>query len=235
MSAFAFSGGGPTAPVAGMEAWYDAADTGTLTVVSNRISQWDDKSGNGYDLTQGTSGDRPYYDGTPRSINGIICLETTGSAEYMESSLSMSDRTSTHFFVGLLDAFDRGPFGSVGGSGGFGVQVYSTSNLGIRAVKEGVTFLSGSTYMMPAAGTPFIFCVRLSATAWDASVGGMTSASLADSESFTASRTFRIGAENSLTVPWDGLIGEYLNYSTTLSDADMYETLSYLTNKWLAP
>jgi hypothetical protein len=37
----------PTEPVTGMLAWYDAADTATLTIVSNKVSQWNDKSGNG--------------------------------------------------------------------------------------------------------------------------------------------------------------------------------------------
>lgn len=49
--------------------WYDAEDTATITLVSGDVSQWDDKSGNGYHATQTTSGDRPDYG--INTLNGV--------------------------------------------------------------------------------------------------------------------------------------------------------------------
>jgi len=49
--------------------WYDAADTGTITTVSGDVSQWDDKSGNGYNATQATAADRPDY--AVATLNGV--------------------------------------------------------------------------------------------------------------------------------------------------------------------
>jgi hypothetical protein len=39
--------------------WLDAADASTVTTVSSAVSQWNDKSGNGRNFTQSTSGNRP--------------------------------------------------------------------------------------------------------------------------------------------------------------------------------
>ena len=40
-------------------AWYDAADASTITLNGSNVSQWDDKSGNGYHATQGTASLQP--------------------------------------------------------------------------------------------------------------------------------------------------------------------------------
>jgi hypothetical protein len=39
--------------------WLDAADASTITEVSGVVSQWNDKSGNGRNVSQGTAGARP--------------------------------------------------------------------------------------------------------------------------------------------------------------------------------
>jgi len=41
--------------------WLDAADASTVTTVSGAVSQWNDKSGNGLNTTQGTANNRPSY------------------------------------------------------------------------------------------------------------------------------------------------------------------------------
>jgi len=43
----------------GMIAWYDALDGSTLTVVGVNVLQWDDKSGNGYHVTQSQGARQP--------------------------------------------------------------------------------------------------------------------------------------------------------------------------------
>lgn len=48
--------------------WIDFADSSSITTVSGLISQANDKSGNGYHLAQGTSGNRPGY--TAAGLNG---------------------------------------------------------------------------------------------------------------------------------------------------------------------
>jgi len=43
----------------GLVSWYDASDDSSITTIGGRVSQWSDKSGNGWHLTQSTSTLRP--------------------------------------------------------------------------------------------------------------------------------------------------------------------------------
>ena len=47
------------ASIANLKAWYDASDTATISLSGSAVTQWNDKSGNSYNLTQGTAARRP--------------------------------------------------------------------------------------------------------------------------------------------------------------------------------
>lgn len=51
----------PFAPsdITGLKAWYDASDTASISLSGSAVTQWNDKSGNAFHLTQGTSTYRP--------------------------------------------------------------------------------------------------------------------------------------------------------------------------------
>jgi hypothetical protein len=49
--------------------WLDAADATTFTTSGGVISQWNDKSGRGYNVTQGTSSNQPTYSTSMVSLN----------------------------------------------------------------------------------------------------------------------------------------------------------------------
>jgi hypothetical protein len=228
----AAGGGGtpiPSQPVTGAAAWYDASIESSLTIVSNRVSQWDDLSGNGRHLTQGTAADRPAYDAAPRMINSIVCPEFTPSNEFMDSALDMGDRTSTHFLVLYPDAISTEftPIGSTGGTGGL---EFHYSNTHVRIAKGGIAYLF-DVPMLPSAATTWIFCVRMEAATITVTSGGVVRSG-ADATALTAGRTLRMGTDQSGTLPFDGLIGEYVAYTTVLSDADIYTNFVYLINKW---
>ena len=72
------------ASIANLKAWYDASDTGTITVSGTAVTQWNDKSGNGYNLTQGTAGKRP-LSGT-RTQNGKNAIEYDGADDVLAAS-----------------------------------------------------------------------------------------------------------------------------------------------------
>lgn len=64
------------ASVPGLAAWFDAADIATITESSGAVSQWNDKSGNNYHLTQGTGASQP---GTGSATqNGLNVLTFDG-------------------------------------------------------------------------------------------------------------------------------------------------------------
>ena len=74
----------PTSPVAGYKAWYDASDTATITVSGSAVTQWNDKSGNGYNLTQSTAAYRP-LSGT-RTLNSKNVIDFDGSNDSLQAA-----------------------------------------------------------------------------------------------------------------------------------------------------
>jgi hypothetical protein len=73
--------------------WLDAADATTVTTVSGAVSQWNDKSGNGRNATQGTAGNRPVYQASAQ--NGLNAVRFTAASSH---SLS-AGTTSTWDFL----------------------------------------------------------------------------------------------------------------------------------------
>ena len=57
--------------LAGLQLWLDATDSSTVTVATG-VSQWDDKSGNNYNATQGTATEQPAYTtGVQVTLDGV--------------------------------------------------------------------------------------------------------------------------------------------------------------------
>ena len=81
--------------------WLDAADTGTVTLASGAVSQWNDKSGNGRHFTQAAAANRPTLETSVqnglqavRFINGPGLLSTVQwlenlSFEYAGNQISL--------------------------------------------------------------------------------------------------------------------------------------------------
>lgn len=78
--------------------WLDAADSSSMTLISNAVSQWNDKSGNSRHASQSTSGSRPTFSATAaNSLPGIVF---NGSSSFLQSSLgNYSLITRSVYFV----------------------------------------------------------------------------------------------------------------------------------------
>jgi hypothetical protein len=57
--------------------WLDAADASTVTTVSGAVSQWNDKSGNGRNVTQATAGSRPALTANGLNSRAVITFDGT--------------------------------------------------------------------------------------------------------------------------------------------------------------
>jgi hypothetical protein len=66
--------------VSGLALWLDAADTTTITQSGGNVSQWNDKSGNGYNFAQGTSANQPTY--SPSTPTNGVYFTTDLSTNY---------------------------------------------------------------------------------------------------------------------------------------------------------
>jgi hypothetical protein len=66
--------------------WLDAADASTITTVSGAVSQWDDKSGSGFNAAQSDATRRPVYNAT--GFNGNPGLVFDGINDTLTHSLA---------------------------------------------------------------------------------------------------------------------------------------------------
>lgn len=86
-------------------AWFDASDESTITDAGGgAVSAWNDKSGNGNNLSQGTGANRPTYN--VRQLNGLETVDFDGTADFMTTAAyAGGDLTqpSTIFLVGKRD------------------------------------------------------------------------------------------------------------------------------------
>lgn len=81
--------------VPGLQAWYDAADSASITLNSGRVSQWSDKSGNARHATNTTSGStQPSY--TAAGRNGLNVLSFAAASV---QRLSVPSSTATFKFL----------------------------------------------------------------------------------------------------------------------------------------
>lgn len=75
------------------EVWFDAADPTTITLNVSNVSQWNDKSGNNRNATQGTSSFQPLF--VNNVSNGLPALQTDGG-----DTLAIQNRSNLFQNVG---------------------------------------------------------------------------------------------------------------------------------------
>lgn len=84
--------------------WLDASDLTTITASSGAVSEWRDKSGNGYAFTQSTSTLQPTTGTT--TLNGLDVLSFDGIDDWMVSTAAASEwkflHDGTEHLVGLV-------------------------------------------------------------------------------------------------------------------------------------
>lgn len=129
-------------PLAGLLMWLDANDSGSLFVNDNgtggqpsnggTVGRWTDLSGNGNDIFQATSGNRPTYN--TNSINGLPVITFDGVDDYLIATSFAWVRSSTVFVVvkrltttGSIFDGNGGNTGRFYSVGGTSMQVYGDS------------------------------------------------------------------------------------------------------------
>jgi hypothetical protein len=87
--------------------WYDASDAASITHVGGAVSQWSDKSGNGFHVVQATGANKPTYSATglggaqpSLSFDGGDYLTTAGAATVASGAVS----NFSVFVVGRMNA-----------------------------------------------------------------------------------------------------------------------------------
>jgi hypothetical protein len=137
--------------IANLTAWYDASNTGSITIATG-VSQWNDLSGNGNHLVQGTGNNQPLYNAA--QINGRPVLSFDGSNDTLRVAFTLS-QPYTIFCVGRYTGanpssnytmFD----GFTGGNRGRHAWGSTTATAGLLA-NAGTSLFGAGTYNMTQA------------------------------------------------------------------------------------
>lgn len=223
------------ASISGLALWLDASDAATITQTAGSVSQWNDKSGNGNHMLQGT-GSRQPTTGT-RTINGRNVIDFDGTTDSMEcagaSLLAVPSGDNYIYFVAQSDnaATSQSMFAKTGGTGAWLLTRASTNILSRQTESFGVSQLN-----LAFDTNPHICGVRTtginSFVFQDTSIG----TNHIDGGPRTATATsFVLGATNPGFEWWDGRIAEAIIYNRALTAPEDAAVIGYLKSKWGTP
>jgi len=237
-----YDGGGlpqslPT-DIANLVLWLDAADASTITDLLGVVSQWDDKSTNGFDVEQLEGGRQPTT-GT-QTVNGLNVLDFTDDS--MSGSTHLIDidggEDFTIFTIGQSDV--TGTVNSV-------VSQWTSSNPARQfRIIDGTSGVWTSRFREFPGGnvnlnsTVSSLSLAISTLIYDASSKDgeyLVNNQLGDAETLSGTigdnATLVVGGIGDSTSPnWDGIIAEIVAYNRILPLDEQTQIFNYLNRKW---
>jgi prepilin-type N-terminal cleavage/methylation domain-containing protein len=211
-------------PSSGLKLWLDANDLSTITKDgSNKVSAWNDKSGNGNHVTQTTSSFQPEYVASS-NINDHPAMRFDGSLTYFNLSSFTSPATHTKFIVfkssssGIQRIWFRSRVGEV-----------FILNTGTLSIDNGAT-VNNSNYTHQAIT---IGSLVFNSTSSEVYVNG-SNVETGNSGTNSSTSNVTIG-QGSGTYYYSGDIAEILVYDRVLSTVERQAVEAYLIDKYAIP
>ena len=217
--------------------WFDAADAATVTTSSNLVDQWNDKSGNGRNLSQ-TSSSRPTYNATGQNNLGIIQFNGAGTHLQRNQTDLSSDWTcviaGTNYNTAALgaefvaqgsDSNDQ-PRWQLGGTATGIARMLRRNDAGtLRARSVGAHAVSAFIQCGTNDGSLLGISLNGAALSTQTAVTGVFSTNkLSIGSLYSGTAT--------VTSPWDGAIFEVVYAPAMLSTLDRQKVEGYLAHKW---
>lgn len=234
--------------IAGCKLWLDAADTSTISLSGSDVTQWNDKSGNGYNFTQGTSAYRP-TSGT-RTQNGKNVIDFDGTKNLQTTAAKsafnfLNNTTATIFRVLQQDTTSGIQFlmgNNSGSNSNIGIFYFTTSTndqLSCGAGTGSTVYTIQKTFST-AARYDAIKSDPANATAANrikvSTNGGAFVGSNTGTQTPTGSDSdinFILGNDGAGgSIPMNGYFAEIIIYNSILSADDITAVQDYLAAKW---
>lgn len=226
--------------ISGLRLWF-AAHRLTGLNDGDAITTWPDLSGNGYDVTQATSGFRPLY--KTNIFKGQPAVQFDGVDDRLENTSSnpfTSGEARTIFYVGRQATTTSGLYITFKRSTPvWAYQNYDSSGplIFTDGVNTSSNARSNAVYLMSLTTAATIVTIRLSGTGSQPTLrinsapvtvtGGSTPAGDSGGTGFS------IGWRGDTASPHNGPIAEIIAYSGVLSDAGCLSVEKYLAAKYL--
>jgi len=215
--------------------WLDAADSSTVTTVSSKVSQWNDKSGNARNATQSTDANRPTY--TTAGLNSLnVVTFTTATFQAMAlSTVIDSGSTAGSIFWVQKNTYDSGIVaanagafipGEWGTGGTFTHIPWEDGNIYINVFRNSRVTAGNPT---PSLTNPRILGVESNSSSYKVLIDGTSfytsGGSFALPPSSTTIRTPTIFG-------FRGYAAELVVVNSVLSVGDREKIEGYLAHKW---
>jgi hypothetical protein len=226
-------GGAPAAflptDLANLSAWWDFTDFSSLTLVSGNISQVNDKSGNLRHAAQAATASRPLYE-SAGLLGTYPCASFDGVDDWLEAIYTLATYPFTVFLVTNIGGYSYSHFFSSSR------YHYMQSPSGNQAQIRGATTtpLINSTFNI--VGNATIYATQLTASNFrmvGTSGGAFDTYDVnADHANawINADRVFlgrlRVGTLGNVK------ISECIQYNAALSNSEIIQVFSYLSNKY---
>jgi hypothetical protein len=217
--------------------WLDPADTSTVTLNGANVSQLNDKSGLGYNMSQSTAGNQPTYS---TALNGNRMLTFTQASSTRLSNVSfpafIGAGAASYFLVeyNMTGTGNPGPFGYSAGPNFGLIYQYNPGN-----VVGGTNFISGFQpfYDVTLYDVAFYSPVpRISYLTIPNTGSGMVgfingvSRVVSTQTAGTYSGTFSVGSGTNGFI--SGNICELIVFNRSLTNSERQQIEGYLAQKW---
>lgn len=219
--------------ISNCQLWLDAADSSTITI-STGVSQWNDKSGNGFNATQITVGNRPTYDSTNRRVN--FARASSQFLNLPDNALPSGNSSYSYLIVLSFASFTNGLGIIGGGSYGTTAGVFALRSIGTTG---GVHQYWWAADLQVASGvysvnTPLLIQTRYAAGGTRATLkNGTQLASDTPGTRVQGISNNRIGLTYTVDGEYmDGYINEIVVFSKDLTTSERQQVEGYLAAKW---
>jgi hypothetical protein len=245
-----FGGGFSPLDIPNLEAWWDAQDTGTISGTASAVTQWNDKSGNGYHLAPVGTGNEP----AQLTVGGenMISFDSTNDENLAVASTAINPVSASFTMVAVWRAnnalgdqiiFGRGDSGprydlffngSTGDlSGGINDNINRFKTLTDTTINYDDNVVRISAIMLDQSADDFFLFGNDDVTALQSDLSTLTTPvnPTAASHDFFLSG-FDSGPGSANWAPMTGEIGEVIIYHQELSAAQREDLWDYLKAKW---
>jgi len=212
--------------------WLDAADASTINESGGAVSQWNDKSGNGRNVTQATSSRQPAY--TSSGLNGKNVI-TFADDFLSNANLDWGDSPSSVFIA--LGPSGTGTYRNIITTGSGVINQWSYGLIPNNAYAIFQILVGFQAFSVTPAITDIVCFtsagrVSTSVSATLTTNGTLNGTQTRSNANLTSAAGITIGSNNSVTEPYVGFIAEIVLVPEIVSTKTRQQMEGYLAHKW---
>jgi len=224
--------------------WLDSSDASTIVLNGSNVSQWRDKSGNNYHVSQSDAAYQPLIG--VETLNGLQLINTDGYDQLSDGQIPLVSNNFTVFFVAKSDVTHQIDTQSTSGiSGTTGQKFVTTPGNGGAVSRCGGGVSLGpngiSAYEHASSYMPAVAVYQEAFSGYNVFNGEVVSKKTSfyingvkkhDGLTSPKDEVFIEGGIGSWYDSLDGNLAEYIIIAGNITQADRQKLEGYLAHKW---